>query len=271
MVDRLAALQSALQADIMGETTESLPLLSVPRDTRAEKRLFVYQNAYVSRLVEILGKDYDTTWTWLGDENFHALAQKFVRTHPSGTPNARWFGRRFPDFLRAEDLGPANPAVSEIAGIERALNDAFDAADAPPMTSEDLASMAGEGIEDMKLSLHPSAALLQMASNAHDILQALRAGGHPPDIAVSAMPRWVLVWRTDLTCRHMALDSEQGQLLDNLNRGAGFGGLCELSASIGGPDTAVHRMAGYLQQWINSGILASPASQADAAGTLDHP
>ena len=114
MTGGLAALQARMQQDILHRDGSALDAIAVPPGHRAEDRLFVYQNAYVARLVEIMGKDYDTTWTYLGDQLFYDLARQFIAAHPSKTPNARWFSHGFPDFLAGLDLATQNPAVAEI-------------------------------------------------------------------------------------------------------------------------------------------------------------
>ena len=255
----LAALQAALQRDIVGRTGEALERLKVPESASPEKRLFVYQNAYVQRLVGIMMKDYDTTWTFLGDQMFFDLAQEFVTKYPSNTPNARWFSHRFPDFLGEGDLGRDTPAVAEVARVERALGDAFDAANDPVFSREQLGVVAQQGLETAKLILHPSVTLLRLETNAYDIFKALRAEEMPPEIKAESEPRWALVWRRDLVCRHMELDAEQGALLDLAGQGHGVTALCEFAATLGDPETAAVRMAGYLGQWIDNEILTGMA------------
>lgn len=257
MASALADLQAALQRDIVGQTHQTLDRLSVPKGASPESRLYVYQHAYVARLVEILCEDYDTTWTFLGDEMFYDLAKGFVTKYPSNTPNARWFSHRFPQFLAEEQIGQDAPALVEIARMERALADAFDAADDPIFTRENLAEVAATGIENASLTLHPSVTLIRCETNSYDIFKALRGEETPPPMANAVEPRWALIWRRDMTCRHMELDAEQGALLDLALQGHNFVRLCEFAVSLGDPDTAAVRMAGYLGQWIENHMVTN--------------
>ena len=255
MASKLAALQATLQQDILTGKTQSLPLLSVPKGATPEKRLFVYQYAYTTRLVGILSEDFDTTWTFLGDQTFYDLAREFIQTHPSNTPNARWFSHRFPDFLATGEKTKDIPAISEIAYMERALSDAFDAENAAVATRDDLARVAESNIEHAKFILHPSVTLLRQKTNSYDVFSALRKEETPAALKDEEEPQWLLVWRNDLMCRHMELDREQGALLDLVQQGYGFSQLCEVSATIGDPDTAAYRMAGYLGSWIENALI----------------
>jgi len=259
MASNLAALQAALQQDIISGGTDVLPLLSVPDNASPEKRLFVYQNAYVARLVEFLCEDFDTTWTFLGDKLFYDLARKYIRDCPSHTPNARWFSHGFPEFLDGEKLVREVPAIAEIARIERALGDAFDAFDTVPVSHGALADLVHSGIEKARLKLHPSVTLLRLETNSYDAFRALRNEQDPPAVKNEDETRWLLVWRKDFTCRHMELKPEQGVLLDLARQGSGFEMLCEVSATMDGPDTAAIRMAGYLSGWIENELVTEIA------------
>jgi hypothetical protein len=256
VASRLAELQAALQGDIMRGETTSLSRLSVPASVSPAARLHVYQHAYVARLTEILGEDYDTTWSFLGDENFHELTVDYVRDYPSHTRNARWFGHRFPDFLASHPKLAAVPAVAEIAGLERALADAFDAPDAAVVTHDDLAAIGAGNVEDLLFVLHPSVAVLGLATNAYDIFNALRGDAPLPAPRTRDDKAWVVVWRPDLTCRHAALGREEGILLDHVRQGYDFARLCEVSAMTGDADTAAARMAGYVRNWIALGLIS---------------
>jgi hypothetical protein len=253
MASGLAALQARMQQDILHRDGSALDAIAVPPGHRAEDRLFVYQNAYVARLVEIMGKDYDTTWTYLGDQLFYDLARQFIAAHPSKTPNARWFSHGFPDFLAGLDLATQNPAVAELCAIERALGDAFDAADQPALSRDSLAQIMDN--TGARLTFHPSVALLRLATNSYDIFNALRADQTPPDVIRLQDETWVLIWRKDLTCRHMQLQPDEGAVFEMAMQGHGFEHLCEIAATIGPAERAAFRMAQHLTHWVDNGLI----------------
>ena len=256
----LAELQAALQDDILTGQTRTLPRLKVPEAASPAARLHVYQHAYAARLVEILAEDYDTTWTFLGDQAFHDLARAYIRDCPSQTPNARWFGARFPDFLATRPALADIPAIADIARLERALADAFDAADAPVAGLSDLAALGVENIERATFALHPSVTLLGLGTNAHAIFSALRGDTAPPAPEALDDRQWIVIWRHDLMCRHLALGSEAGTLLDHARQGYDFARLAEVSMLMGDPDTAATRLAGHLQHWIGLGLITAIAT-----------
>ena len=62
-------------------------------------RLRIYADAYRLRLADVLGQDYPATKAMLGDARFDALADAYLRAHPSTRPSVRHFGHAFADWL----------------------------------------------------------------------------------------------------------------------------------------------------------------------------
>ena len=114
-----------------------------PHETK-ENLLGIYRDAYVLRLIDVIGADHERLHTYLGDDSFRAMARAYIATNPSRHRNARWFAQRLPEFLRSHEPYAKQPVLSELAALERALNDAFDGADAPVVTMADLAALPPE-------------------------------------------------------------------------------------------------------------------------------
>lgn len=268
MARTLAEMQEALQNDVLHRQATTLDSLSVPEGTSAESRLAVYQNAYEIRLVTILGEDYDTLWTYLGDDTFFDLAKAYLRACPSTFRNARWVGHGLPDYLAGHPLAAQVPALPDLARIERAIRDAFDAPDAPVAAPQDLATIA-DHVEEAVFTLHPGLTLIPTRTNAYDIFCALRAEDTPPPPATQADVRWIVAWRRDLKSHHMELTAEEGALLDLTARGHTFAHLCEAAALLGEPDTTAARMAGYLRRWLENGMISAMGRESPPAATRE--
>src|SRR6266704_7093504 len=105
-------------------------ILDSPREKRAT--LFgVYRYAYGSRLVEVMRNDHELLHLYLGDEMFDEMGYAYVKARPSEHPNLRWFSQGLPEFLKSAEPYRNHPVLSDLAALEKALNDAFDAAEAP--------------------------------------------------------------------------------------------------------------------------------------------
>lgn len=250
-----AALQDAFQKAILnGDEAVLADLLDGPREGR-ESLLAVYRHAYSARLVEILSSDFPALKAVLGDDGFDAAARAYVAAHPSTHRNARWVGRGFADFLAGTEPWSDRAEFGELARFETALSDAFDAADAEPLTLADLAGVPPEDWGELIFSAHPSASRLDLATNATELWSSAADGAEPPLAAPLASPEKLVVWRAGATPMFRAMSDEEAMLWDEARRGSTFGELCVLAATFAAPDEAAGRAAGYLASWIAAGLL----------------
>lgn len=252
----LAELQERLQADIMQRSGSTLPEIRTPPGRDKAKRLAVYQSAYKLRLIEILGLSHEKLWAYLGDEQFHEMADRYFDACPSSHPNARFVSARLPQFLATDGRYTGQPVLAEIAAIEEALEDVFDAADAPLATMADLAALPAERIDGLTLVFSPSLRLLAMKTNALDIFQALKDETEPPQPATDGESRPLLVWRQELRSHYRQTGAEEDMLLREGMAGKPFSALCEMASVMDDPDSAAARVAGYLTGWINGEMVS---------------
>lgn len=234
-------------------------ILSDVLDSATESRavLFgVYRHAYGARLAEILGHDYEQTHGYLGDEGFAKLVESYINANPSDQRNARWFGRHLPTFAAKTAPFSDHPEVSEIAGLEKALSDAFDGPNANPLGIDQLAALAVEDWPRLTFQPHPTAIHLTFATNAAAIWSALKEETAPPKSARLPELQTMLIWRQDFMARFLPVNAEDSMMWAEAAKGVRFGVLCEMVAMFGGEDEAELRAATYLRGWIDLGLLA---------------
>lgn len=66
----------------------------------AARRLSIYADGYVARLLECMQADYPLLRQFMDDEAFHAFASAYLLRYPSGTYTLYELGAKFPDFLQ---------------------------------------------------------------------------------------------------------------------------------------------------------------------------
>jgi hypothetical protein len=251
----LARQQSDFQRAIL--TGDDAILAEIP-DSSREKRetLFgVYRYAYASRLVEAMRNDHKLLHIYLGDEMFDAMGHAYVAAYPSQHPNLRWFSGHLPDFLKSAEAYGKYPVLSDLAALEKALNDAFDAVEAPVVGIADMAAFAPEAWAALTFKPHPSAQRLDLSTNAAAIWLALKADEGPPEPLSLAEPDRLLVWRQDVTPVFHQLGAEEAMMWDEAARGIAFGVLCSMLATYDDPDGAAARGAAYLHGWVTAELL----------------
>lgn len=252
----LATFQDEFQrAVVAGDDSVLAELVDTSKENR-RTLLGVYRNAYVSRLIDFLETDFEKLHALLGDEQFTKLARSYIETNPSKTPNARWFGDKFPDFL-SNSIEYADAILfSELATLERALVDVFDAEDVAPLSLEQLGAIALDAWPNLTFSPHPAIRRIDLSTNVDDIWQALHNQQKPPAAKTLGETRQVIVSRQEGMATFRLMASDEAMMWDEAAKGVRFSVLCEMLAIHGGEEHAAVRAAQYLQVWINSGMLS---------------
>jgi len=160
-----------------------------------------------------------------------------------------------PQFLKSTEPYSQYPVLSDLAALEKALNDAFDAPEAPVIEIADLAGFAPEAWNDLVFDVHPSAFRLDCSTNASAIWRALKGDETPPDAVALEEPCRLLIWRHDVTPKFRELGQEEAMMWAEAASGVPFGVLCSMLATYDDPDGAAARGAGYLHGWVTAGLL----------------
>jgi hypothetical protein len=256
----LASLQETFAAALRGAPLDTGLLRQRPN---GEPPLFrIYQNAYASRLAAALRDNYPVLARAVGDEAFDNLAAAYVEATPSCHPSIRWYGDTLAAFMADRtDLAP-HPALADLARMEWALRTAFDAADAPALTTADLAEVYSEAWGELRFALQPAAQRLTLHWSVEPVWRALedfdvqREGAEPELPEPVANTHHVLVWRRALKPCFRSLDADEAVALDFLTNGRTFGELCAGLAERLGDEAASVNAASYLASWLADELLA---------------
>jgi hypothetical protein len=254
--------QQAFESAVLGQDMTGL-LRTAPGGAAAA--LEVYRHAYTARLTSALRDNFEILALALGDEGFDALAGAYIAAHPSAQPSIRWFGHGLAPFMDAsvdaDDGLVPHPALADLARLDWALRTAFDAADAPVIAHDTLATVAPEHWPDLVLQLHPSVQLLPLQWAVGPAWHALRAASDNPDAAPELpapepLPHCLLVWRRGWDTQWRSLDAAEAGLLQAVARGEDFGALCAHAAiEVALTEQTVPQVVAVLQQWLADGLL----------------
>ncbi len=139
----------------------------------APERVGVYQGMYLARMREALESDFPGVARFLGPAAWERLVRSYVGAHPSRSYTLNALGRHLPEFVGSARV--RRPAFCrDLARLEWAVTEVFDAPETPPLTEADLASLAPSQWERARLV--PVAAL-RLVTLDHDCgahLDALR-------------------------------------------------------------------------------------------------
>jgi hypothetical protein len=210
----------------------------------AAGRLGVYADMYRLRLRAALAATFPHTALLLGDAGFAAIADGYFAAHPSRAPSLRDAGAAFPGFLDARAAGWA----ADLARLEWARHDVFDAADQPLLDVAAVQARGPAGVAALPLRLIAAHRRVAVAHAAEVGWRALQRGedpGVPPPA-----PRVLLVWREGVQVFHRAVDALEARVLAGAAAGTTFAALCE---EVSEPEQAAQLLA----RWLGDGLLVA--------------
>jgi len=211
-------------------------------------RVAIYQTMYFWRLHEVLREDFPKLQTALGDD-FETLARDYLAAHPSEHPSVRHVGDRLPGFVATHALVRTRPWLADLARLERARIDAFDAPDATPVVATDLRAIPPDAWANLRFDPVPALDVVESAWPVHEVWAA-------PASEPEARAATVRVWRHDFTVFHTAIDPLERAAFAAVRNGRTFEEVCEVVAEHVDPETAPAEAGALLARWIEDGLVA---------------
>lgn len=223
-----------------------------------DELLDIYCSAYRSRLAEVLEADLKCLSSYLGKDLFGHVAAGYIDAHPSRVRNVRWFSKDMPAFLAATSPFSKWPQVSELARIELALADAFDATDATPIDLATLTAISPDDWAKLIVIPHPSVRRIDALTNAYGIWRAIHSGAEAPPPERLQEPQWLVVWREGSVPRIRAMPDDEAAAFDTAHNGATFVNVVtSMTTRHEDHETAAHKAVGFLAGWAAAGMLAA--------------
>ncbi|MCP8885212.1 putative DNA-binding domain-containing protein [Devosia sp. XJ19-1] len=146
------------------DPTRAVPAgLVSPRGTTDAKRFAVYRNNVHVSLTAALAARFPVTRMVVGDDFFAGMARLHVGQTKPTTPVLLHYGDSFADFIAGFPPASELPYLPDLARLEAAWSDSYNAADIGGLSPTGLAAMAPETLADLSLALAPAARLISSA------------------------------------------------------------------------------------------------------------
>jgi hypothetical protein len=216
-------------------------------DSERKTRIRVYSDAYYLRLRDVLREDFPKVTALLGDR-FDEVVAGYLETFPSEQPSVRHLGRSLAEFLQSlEDIPKC---LADLAELEWARVEVFDAPDAECATIDDLAAVPPDAWPALRFSTIPAIQTLRAQYPAHQLWSDGKS------LEVPAAETCLRVWRkNDFMVLHAPMDERESAALPKMISGETFAAICETFADLPEMDAA-REATGLLARWLEDGIIA---------------
>jgi hypothetical protein len=241
-------------ADVAAERVGDVILPTA--DLTPVQRLGIYHAMYPLRMEEALASDHPGLKHFLGDEAFLRLATEYVQAHPSRSFTLNPLGRHLPDYLQGARGVRKREFCADLARLERALAEVFDAEETPALDEAAITAVPVEAWDAARL--HPIAAfrLLALRYPASAYLDSLDDAEHRHP-KVNQKDTWVAVYRRSYSLYRHDLSRPAHGLLADLVAGRTVGeAVAAALKRRGRARPQADDLFRWFRQWVAAGMFA---------------
>ncbi len=220
------------------------------------ERLDVYTRMYFIRLYDCLLEDYPVVHHLIGDAGFEKLARGYLTRFPSRTYTLNHLGADLPRYLDDERVRiPRRALCRDVARIERAMSEVFDAKATPVIARDELPEIAPEAWPAVRLRPIGPFQLISANHRANHIVTAVRQ--EKPLPALGRKSTWVVCWRKGHTVWRMDLTKPSHAALAALAAGGTVGEALLAAGNVfkGSPESLATQVFRWFDEWISEGFF----------------
>ncbi len=185
----------------------------------ALRSVALYRRLIRFNYIQVLKITYPVLSRFVGERYFGILARGYLKVYPSTSGDLFPYGRHLPAFLN-ELQGP--PLLAELARLEWACHEVYQAADSPPLSQDRLQAIASVDPSQVTFHLHAASRLLSFSFPVHRVWQALQPDASADVVVELPLPEeetGVVVTRGDGKVQVTPLAREDYLLLEAMARG----------------------------------------------------
>lgn len=225
------------------------------------EQLEIYREQFWLRHTSSLVEDFPGLGGILGQNDWEKLTEQYLLEVPLDSYTLRDLGQRLPELIGRASWLPHQALCQDMARLELAYVDAFDAPDTGLLPPERLASIAEDELAGAVLVLACSVELLEVRYPVADLRRALRTAGDEPVAIPEPSPRCLVVYRRDLKLWDMPVSPVAYAFLSALKRGAPLGAAAEQAAFTPEAERELAEQIGaWLGEWTTKGLISDVRS-----------
>jgi hypothetical protein len=226
------------------------------------EQLDIYREQFWLRHTSSLVEDFPGLGGILGQRDWEKLAEQYLQEVAPDSYTLRDLGARLPELIERATWLPHQPLCLDMARLELAYIEVFDAPDTSPLAPERLTAIPEDTFAEARLVIAPSVRLLAVRYPVADLRRKLRTEGDEPVAIPDGGPQHLVVYRRDLRLWDMPVSPVAFTFLAALASGNSLGSAAEAAAS--SPEAEAELATGigaWLQEWTAKGLVSDVALQ----------
>ncbi len=221
------------------------------------ERLGVYRGMYLLRLAEALETDFPALVHFLGGEAFNELVAGYVEAFPSRSYTLNRLGDHLPEHIRTAPGIARRGFLYDLARLELAVSDVFDAPESPVLTTEQIAQVPTEAWADARLRPIEAFRLLSFQYPVNAYLTSVKEDDHEHPKARKKDTR-VAVFRRKYACWRLELSRPAYDLLQALAADTPLGdAVAAAQKRRGRAAVGEEQLFSWFRDWVREGIFQS--------------
>lgn len=188
----------------------------------AAQRVGIYRNSVHGILWQYLESLYPVCQQLLGAEFFEAASDRYIDQQPPTRPFLAEYGAGFADFLAAHPALQQMLWIADVARLEWARHQAWNAVNQPAGDFSQLATLDAAQQARLVLELPASAQLLTSAYAIHEVWLAHQSKDSPEKMPLEQLDlqqtQRVLVWRAGRRLHQVVLDETAWEFLSAIQQ-----------------------------------------------------
>jgi len=193
--------------------------VAMAADGGALRSVALYRRLIRNNYRQALMITYPVLLRFVGGRYFDILARGYLTAHPSISGDLFFYGQSLPTFL---DKVQVAPLLVELARLEWACHEVYQAADSPPLSQDQLQALASGDPSQVTFHVHPASRLLSFPVPVHRVWQTLQPDASADVVVELPLPEeetGVVVTRGDGKVRVTPLAMADYLLLKAMARG----------------------------------------------------
>jgi hypothetical protein len=220
------------------------------------EQLEIYRQQFWLRHTAALLEDYPGVSGILGQAQWEALAESYLSEIPPQGWTLRDLGASLAEHVARREQTPDQALCVDMARLEWAYTEVFDAAESPALDASKLESIPQSAWETAVIALAPALRVLKLQYPVAELRRELRASQDDPHGAPVAIPapdpHHLVVFRSpSRVLRYVRVDAPAGELLRQLQLETPLTAACERVAEMDTdwPDVVEANVGGWFAQW----------------------